>query len=281
MIAFNGDSLRLLMDEHLLQGELKCRDTVAGASSAATCTIRDDEVDVLQDSDALVSWLTVPSIGEALKSWTNIQYTKKHQLLKVIQQLEKEFDIIETWRRKKSELENQKEALLAIESICIKELDKRKQVEMHIPQSYASLLSKRQKELDGADNGAITITFLLATMVIIPVLIVVAARADELGLQEKELKHEIEHDVERKESSKRSYQRQIVEEDKHRNLAKQNKHAVASISEELKEMDVTCSTDLGPGLRNVGENNCFINVIVQVGVLFKKFSFFGGLEASF
>ncbi|GMP27327.1 hypothetical protein CsSME_00003368 [Camellia sinensis var. sinensis] len=39
-------------------------------------------------------------------------------------------------------------------------------------------------------------TFLLATMVIIPVLIVVAARAYELGLQEKELKHEIEHDVE-------------------------------------------------------------------------------------
>ncbi|CAL5366339.1 unnamed protein product [Camellia sinensis] len=126
------------------------------------------------------------------------------------------------------------------------------------------------------------ITFLLATMVIIPVLIVVAARADQLGLQEKELKHEIEHDVEeRKLEEKLEYQRQIVEEDKHRNLAKQNKHAVASISEELKEMDVTCSTDLGPGLRNVGENNCFINVIVQVGVLFKEFSFFGGLEASF
>ncbi|KAI7979496.1 Inactive ubiquitin carboxyl-terminal hydrolase 53 [Camellia lanceoleosa] len=156
MIAFNGDSLRLLMDEHLLQGELKCRDAVSGDGSAATCTIRADEVDVLPDSDALVSWLTVPSIGEALKSWTNIQNTKKHQLLKVIQRLEREFDIIETWRRQKSELENQKEALLAIESICIEELEKRKLVEMHIPQSYASLLSKRQKELDGADNGAMS-----------------------------------------------------------------------------------------------------------------------------
>ncbi|CAL5366345.1 unnamed protein product [Camellia sinensis] len=28
-------------------------------------------------------------------------------------------------------------------------------------------------------------------------------------------------------------------------------------------MDVACATDLGSGLRNVGENNCFINVIVQ------------------
>ncbi|KAL7255778.1 hypothetical protein ACSBR1_009832 [Camellia fascicularis] len=94
--------------------------------------------------------------------------------------------------------------------------------------------------------------------------IVVAARADELGLQEEELKHEIEHDVEeRKLEEKLEYQRQIAEEDKHTNLAKQNKHAVASIAEEVEEMDVASSTDLGPGLRNVGENNCFINVIVQ------------------
>ncbi|CAL5369154.1 unnamed protein product [Camellia sinensis] len=94
--------------------------------------------------------------------------------------------------------------------------------------------------------------------------IVVAARADELGLQEEELKHEIEHDVEeRKLKEKLEYQRQIEEEDKHTNLAKQNKDAVASIAAELEEMDVACSTDLGPGLRNDGENNCFINVIVQ------------------
>ncbi|THG04001.1 hypothetical protein TEA_007134 [Camellia sinensis var. sinensis] len=102
--------------------------------------------------------------------------------------------------------------------------------------------------------------------------IVVAARADELGLQEEELKHEIEHDVEeRKLEEKLEYQRQIAEEDKHTNLAKQNKHAVAaSIAEEVEEMDVACATDLGPGLRNVGENNCFINVIIQIGVLFKE-----------
>ncbi|XP_028123701.1 uncharacterized protein LOC114320838 isoform X2 [Camellia sinensis] len=95
--------------------------------------------------------------------------------------------------------------------------------------------------------------------------IVVAARADELGLQEEELKHEIEHDVEeRKLEEKLEYQRQIADEDKHTNLAMQNKHAVAaSIAEEVEEMDVICATDLGPGLRNVGENNCFINVIVQ------------------
>ncbi|XP_028051298.1 uncharacterized protein LOC114255965 isoform X1 [Camellia sinensis] len=94
--------------------------------------------------------------------------------------------------------------------------------------------------------------------------IVVAARADELGLQEEELKHEIGHDVEeRKLEEKLEYQRQIAEEDKRTSLAKQNKHAVASIAEEVEEMDVACSTDLGPGLRNVGENNCFINVIVQ------------------
>ncbi|KAI8030251.1 Inactive ubiquitin carboxyl-terminal hydrolase 54, partial [Camellia lanceoleosa] len=95
-------------------------------------------------------------------------------------------------------------------------------------------------------------------------MIVVAARADQLGLQEEELKHEIEHDVEeRKLEEKLEYQSQIAEEDKHTNLAKQNKHVVASIAEEVEEMDVACSTDLGPRLRNVGENSCFINVIVQ------------------
>ena len=75
--------------------------------------------------------------------------------------------------------------------------------------------------------------------------IVVAARADELGLQEEELKHEIEHDVEeRKLEEKLEYQRQIAEEDKRTNLAKQNKHAVAaSIAEEVEDLDVACSTD--------------------------------------
>ncbi|CAL5324345.1 unnamed protein product [Camellia sinensis] len=107
--------------------------------------------------------------------------------------------------------------------------------------------------------------------------IVVAARADELGLQEEELKHEIEHDVEeRKLEEKLEYQRQIAEEDKHTNLAKQNKHAVAaSITEEVEEMDVACATDLGPGLRNVGENNCFINVIIQVVSLWHLRTFRG------
>ncbi|KAF5960980.1 hypothetical protein HYC85_002189 [Camellia sinensis] len=422
------------LDDYEIE-EIEIKEMIAfnGDGSAETCTIRADEVDVLPDSDAL--------------------------------RLEREFDIIETWRRKKSELENQKEALLAIESICIEELEKRKLVEMHIPQRYASLLSKRQKELDGADNGAMSqssrfeldaissihtevqnvdhsqfealltsISSLssdsvdqedacitdaihrqideepstefsklqasvmricnvkrplgvlvdkdtkkkadaakeallseieleakkknleskkknkkqrkkkdpkVAVMYVLHALykfsliltalqvtqgdelyvlqeeteeqpqiallkiikrsqpfstigsnahfefnlgfrplsssshfpvsydadypsseIVVAARADELGLQEEKLKHEIEHDVEeRKLKEKLEYQRQIAEEDT--NLAKQNKDAVASTSEELEEMDVACSTDLGPGLRNVGENNCFINVIVQ------------------
>ncbi|CAL5325147.1 unnamed protein product [Camellia sinensis] len=158
-IVFNGDSSCLLMDERLLQGEIKSPangDAVADDVSAATCTIHYEEVDVLPGSDALVPWLFGPSIGEALKSWTDIQKAMKHQVVKVIQQIENEFCLIETWRRKKSELENEKQALLAVESICIEELKKRTQVTMHIQQSYASLLRRRQGELNGANNDAMS-----------------------------------------------------------------------------------------------------------------------------
>ncbi|GMP29044.1 hypothetical protein CsSME_00004322 [Camellia sinensis var. sinensis] len=158
-IVFNGDSSCLLMDERLLQGEIKSPangDAVADDVSAATCTIHHEEVDVLPGSDALVPWLFGPSIGEALKSWTDIQKAMKHQVVKVIQQIENEFCLIETWRRKKSELENEKQALLAVESICIEELKKRTQVTMHIQQSYASLLRRRQGELNGANNDAMS-----------------------------------------------------------------------------------------------------------------------------
>ncbi|THG16551.1 hypothetical protein TEA_012123 [Camellia sinensis var. sinensis] len=158
-IVFNGDSSCLLMDERLLQGEIKSPangDAVADDVSAATCTIHYEEVDVLPGSDALVPWLFGPSIGEALKSWTDIQKAMKHQVVKVIQQIENEFCLIETWRRRKSELENEKQALLAVESICIEELKKRTQVTMHIQQSYASLLRRRQGELNGANNDAMS-----------------------------------------------------------------------------------------------------------------------------
>ncbi|XP_028064869.1 uncharacterized protein LOC114267966 [Camellia sinensis] len=160
MIVFNGDSSCLLLDERLLRGELmpcNYEDAVAHDGSAITCTIGHDEVDVLPDSDALMHWLfSGRSIGEELVLWTTIQDTMKHQGMNVIQTIEKEFDLLEMWHSRKSEVLSYEEALQAMESICIEELEKREQVPEHIPQSYVSLLSRRQDELVGEDNDVMS-----------------------------------------------------------------------------------------------------------------------------
>ncbi|CAL5369971.1 unnamed protein product [Camellia sinensis] len=159
-IVFNGDSSCLLLDERLLRGELlpcNYEDAVADDGSAITCTIGHDEVDVLPDSDALIRWLfSGHSIGEELTLWTNIQHAARHQGMNVIWTFEKEFDHLEMMQSKKCELLSHKEALQALESICIKELEKREQVAEHILQSYMSLLRRRQDELIGEDNDAMS-----------------------------------------------------------------------------------------------------------------------------
>ncbi|CAL5369972.1 unnamed protein product [Camellia sinensis] len=159
-IVFNGDSSCLLLDERLLLGGLtphKYEDAVADDGSAITYTIRHDEVDVLPDSDALIHWLFFGlSIVEELALWSQIQETTKHQGMEVIQMFEEEFDLLEKRDRKKSEISSHKKALQAIERICIEELEKRKQVENHIPQLYSSLLGKWEEELVRADNDAMS-----------------------------------------------------------------------------------------------------------------------------
>ncbi|KAL7232421.1 hypothetical protein ACSBR2_010443 [Camellia fascicularis] len=159
-IVFNGDSSCLLLDERLLLGGLtphKYEDAVADDGSAITYTIRHDEVDVLPDSDALIHWLFFGlSIVEELALWSQIQETTKHQGMEVIQMFEEEFDLLEKRDRKKSEISSHKKALHAIERICIEELEKRKQVENHIPQLYSSLLGKWEEELVRADNDAMS-----------------------------------------------------------------------------------------------------------------------------
>ncbi|GMP56854.1 hypothetical protein CsSME_00021169 [Camellia sinensis var. sinensis] len=71
-IVFNGDSLCLLLDEHLLQWELtphKYKDAVADDGSAITGTTHHDEVVVFTDSNAFIHWLfSGSSIGEDLES---------------------------------------------------------------------------------------------------------------------------------------------------------------------------------------------------------------------
>ncbi|CAL5367971.1 unnamed protein product [Camellia sinensis] len=161
-IVFNGDSLCLLLDEHLLQGGLtphKYKDAVADDGSAITGTTHHDEVEVFTDSDAFIHWLfSGSSFGEDLESWANTQDTTKHQGMNVIQTFEKEFDLLETWCRKETEKLSTKEALEAIGSIYNEEVEKREKDEQHIPQNYGSLLRKRQEELLGEDNDAMPLS---------------------------------------------------------------------------------------------------------------------------
>ncbi|KAL6960699.1 hypothetical protein U1Q18_038462 [Sarracenia purpurea var. burkii] len=157
-IVFIGDPSCLLLDECSLRVQFMPpgdHDAVADDGSAATCTIRaNEDGDVLPDSDALIHWLfDGPSIGEDLASWMLLKTDMKCQVLEVYQKFEKPFNLFERLNREGTAFKKQKDAIKAIESIYIQELEESKN-EKHVPQSYASLLRRRQQQLLGADHVA-------------------------------------------------------------------------------------------------------------------------------
>ncbi|GFY87065.1 ubiquitin carboxyl-terminal hydrolase-related protein [Actinidia rufa] len=149
-IVFTGDLSRLL-DEQFLQVEFmphKYHD------ATSTCKIRDDEVDVLPDVDDLMRGVFDPSatIGELLASWRVGQENIKHQGSLYFTAFEKELQGFHRFTAIKSGFVSHKKELGNIESICNAELMKREQDKNHVPQSYISLLQRRQEELVLAEN---------------------------------------------------------------------------------------------------------------------------------
>ncbi|KAA8530308.1 hypothetical protein F0562_005017 [Nyssa sinensis] len=154
-IVLTTDSSCLLLDEHLLYQGFGDADTRDG--SATTTAVGDHEVGMLQDRDAFVYWLFAnPSIGEELALWTSLQEHRKNQGILVLQVLEKEFHLLQCLCEKKSEHSRHEEALQMIESIYCEELGNSLQGAKYIPQSYGTLLRKRQEELVKSHECAVS-----------------------------------------------------------------------------------------------------------------------------
>ncbi|XP_057491394.1 uncharacterized protein LOC130777143 [Actinidia eriantha] len=149
-IVFTGDPSRLL-DEQFLQVEFMPH---RYHDATSTCKIRDDEFDVLPDVDGLMRGAFDPSatIGELLASWRVGQENIKHQGSLYFTAFEKELQCFHRFTAIKSGFVSHKKELGNIESICNAELMKRKQDTNHVPQSYISLLQRRQEELVLAEN---------------------------------------------------------------------------------------------------------------------------------
>ncbi|XP_057491396.1 uncharacterized protein LOC130777146 [Actinidia eriantha] len=149
-IVFTGDPSRLL-DEQFLQVEFMPH---RYHDATSTCKIRDDEVDVLPDVDDLMRGVFDPysTIGELLASWRVGQENIKHQGSLYFTAFEKELRCFHCYTAIKRGFVSHKKELGNIESICNAELMKREQDTNHVPQSYISLLQRRQEELVLAEN---------------------------------------------------------------------------------------------------------------------------------
>ncbi|KAL2465300.1 Ubiquitin carboxyl-terminal hydrolase-related protein [Abeliophyllum distichum] len=90
--------------------------------------------------------------GEVLLSWTCAREEKVQQGIEIVQLHEKEFYDLQRLCARKNKNLNYEKALHAIDSLCWEESSKRDNVVNYVPQSYGSVLRKRQEELIGSDN---------------------------------------------------------------------------------------------------------------------------------
>ena len=123
-IVLTGDP-SCLLDEHFLLVEFMAH---SYHDAEATCTVCDDEVDALPDSDAFIDWVfhdPSPTIGEESSSWTCQQGDIKRQVLGFFQTFKEELRFYWDLNKVRLILFHQKQAFNKIEGICNEELEKR------------------------------------------------------------------------------------------------------------------------------------------------------------
>ncbi|CAK9175375.1 unnamed protein product [Ilex paraguariensis] len=150
-IVFCGETLCLIFDESLLHGEITpstCPKAVADDPSATTFVVSDDEL-----GDAFIRWLFAGfTIEEKLASWRRLKDVKARRGMKICLILKKMFSEIENSCLRIQEHFIHEKALEDVHSICAEELKKREQGASYIPQTFESLLKKRQEELLERDD---------------------------------------------------------------------------------------------------------------------------------
>ncbi|CAK9175377.1 unnamed protein product [Ilex paraguariensis] len=156
-IVLHGETLCFLLDESLLRAELtlyRYPKAVVDDASATMFAVSDDEVDALADGDGFIYWLFAAgfTIEDDLASWKRNKDGKTRQGMEIYLILKMRFSEIENKCLRRNEHLIHCEALQAIKRICTEELSKREQGPSYIPQTFESLLKKRQEELVDRDD---------------------------------------------------------------------------------------------------------------------------------
>ncbi|KAJ9140403.1 hypothetical protein P3X46_031057 [Hevea brasiliensis] len=157
-IVLNGDASCLYLDECLLPSECTPGNFLRDDMATVTSTNVGYGNGVQPDAAALLSWIFAgPLSGEQLQSWVRMKEEKVNQGIEILQMLEKEFYHLRSLCERKCEHLSYKEALQAVEDLCLKETKKR-ETDTHGRSCYQYALRKRRDDLVENENDALFVS---------------------------------------------------------------------------------------------------------------------------
>ncbi|KAL8118256.1 uncharacterized protein LOC141723649 isoform X2 [Apium graveolens] len=142
----------LLLDENFMP----CNDAAKDDATSAVSEGVANNNGVL-DADALLSWIyTGSACRNQVTHWMRKKEQKANEGMKIIQNYEKQFQLLRTLCDRKIGHLTHEKALQSVEDICIEEGKRRDQATGLIYQSSMSVLRKRQKELTESENDVMS-----------------------------------------------------------------------------------------------------------------------------
>lgn len=135
-IVFSGDFSILIFDERLLRGDIVDPDNGNAVVTCGNCAKHWDP-----NGDIFVDWLW-------MESPIRTREDGKSQAMEFFKILQTEFDRLQSMCKRKCEFVRYEKPLQNLKRICSEEKKKREEISGYEPQSYNSLLLKRQKELE-------------------------------------------------------------------------------------------------------------------------------------
>ncbi|KAK1373319.1 Inactive ubiquitin carboxyl-terminal hydrolase 54 [Heracleum sosnowskyi] len=146
----------LLLDKHFMPCKVFPGISLDAVTDDATSSVSASvahENGVPFDADSLLSWIYAGSrSGDHLSQWTHMKEQKSNQGMEILQNLEKDFQHLQSLCERKIEHLSYDDALQTIEDICIEEGKRRDLVTEYVPQGFESVLRKWQEDLIKSDN---------------------------------------------------------------------------------------------------------------------------------
>ncbi|KAL8091545.1 uncharacterized protein LOC141692568 isoform X2 [Apium graveolens] len=155
-LVFDELNSFLLLDEHFMPHKVFSDISLDAVTDDATSSVSTSvayENEVPFDADSFLSWIyTGSTSGDHLTQWTQVKEQKANQGIEILQNLEKDFQHLQSLCERKLEHLSYDDALQTIEDICIEEGKRRDFLSDYVPQRYEFVLRKRQEDLIISDN---------------------------------------------------------------------------------------------------------------------------------